>query len=160
MSAPNAEVVAGRYRVQSLLGRGGVGQVHRAHDEATGEPVALKQLNEDRLDNQSVRLMFQREYHTLARLDHPCIVRVHDFGIEGDRPYYTMELIDGEALGPLLPLGPQRACRVLRDVASALAYLHARNLIHRDVSMRNVRVTGEGTAKLIDFGTLATQGVV
>ncbi|MCA9656214.1 MAG: AAA family ATPase [Myxococcales bacterium] len=157
VSEPGA--VAGRYRVELLLGRGAMGEVHRAYDLATDRPVALKRFRHDG-DKRDDRLRFRHEFHTLARLRHPRIVEVFDYGVdEHDRPFYAMELLDGRDLAELSPLPWRRACGLLRDVASALAFLHARQLLHRDVAPRNVRCTEDGRAKLLDFGMLATMGV-
>jgi tetratricopeptide (TPR) repeat protein len=156
--------IGGRYIVEATLGRGGMGAVFRVHDDANGRALALKQIalaagvGED--DRNSAQLRFRREFHTMASLKHPCIVEVFDYGIEGRTPYYTMELLDGQDLHDLDKIAAPRACSLLRDVASALAFLHARRLLHRDLAPRNVRCTSTGHAKLIDFGVLATTGVV
>lgn len=147
--------VAGRYLIQRRLGRGGMGEVYRAVDESTGQVVALKRVL--KLDRESHRLRL--EFQTLAGLRHPRIVDVHDFGHDGELPYYTMELLDGHDLRDVGDVTLKQACLWLRDVASALACLHARGLVHRDVAPRNVRCTSDGRAKLIDFGVLATSGV-
>jgi serine/threonine protein kinase len=102
--------------------------------------------------------LFQREYHTLAQLAHPRIIEVYDYGLDAAGPFYTMELLEGRDLGSAAPLEWRRACEVLRDVASALALLHSRRLLHRDVSPRNVHATEHGPAKLIDFGAMAPIG--
>ena len=99
--------------------------------------------------------MFEREFHTLAGLKHPRIIEVYDYGVDERGAYYTMELLDGRDLRELAPLPYPIACRYLRDVASSLALLHARHLLHRDLSPRNVRITSDGRAKLIDFGALS-----
>jgi tetratricopeptide (TPR) repeat protein len=157
---PNAvgSRIAGRYRVEELLGRGGMGAVYAVVDEASGRPVALKRLHTSRSPERE-RLLFRREFHTLATLRHPRIVEAFDFGIDEEGPFYTMELLDGRDFRDLSPVPYPRACALLRDVASALAFLHARRLLHRDVAPRNVRCTNDGQAKLFDFGVLATVGV-
>lgn len=157
VSEPGA--VGGRYRIEILLGRGAMGEVYRAHDLATDRPVALKRFRHD-AKGRDDRLRFRHEFHTLARLRHPRIVEVFDYGVdEQERPYYTMELLDGRDLSELSPLPWRPACRLLRDVASALALLHARQLLHRDIGPRNVRCTEDDRAKLLDFGMLSTMGV-
>ena len=90
--------------------------------------------------------LFEREYHVLSRSRHPRIIEVYDYGVDAEGPYYTMELLDGADLRELSPLPWPRACRYLRDVASSLALLHARRLLHRDVSPRNVRTLPTGAA--------------
>jgi hypothetical protein len=134
--------------------------VHRASDEATGQIVALKLLRsslaDDRRRGMSTRL--EREYHTLVRLNHRSIVEVYDFGHTERGPYYTMELLEAQDLRDLAPLHYRAACQHLRDIASSLALLHAHRLVHRDVSPRNIRMTRDGRAKLIDFGALTGFG--
>ncbi len=152
-------LVDGRYRVTKRLAHGAVGEVYAATDESTGRVVAVKRMLPKVLGNASARTYFTREYHALAELRHPRIIEVYDYGIDAGVPYYTMELLDGQDLGALAPLPVKAACFYLRDVASSLALLHARRLLHRDVSPRNVRKTGDGHCKLIDFGTMVAFGV-
>lgn len=133
-----------------------MGVVYRAHDPATDRYIALKRLISD---SQHQVQMFEREYHTLRSLRHPRIIEVFDYGVEHDAAYYTMELLDGADLKELAPLSYKRTCAYLRDVASSLGLLHARRMLHRDLSPRNVRVTSEDRAKLIDFGGLTIFGV-
>src|SRR5262249_28078912 len=102
--------------------------------------------------------LFEREYHTLAQLAHPHIVRVYDYGIDTEGPFYTMELVDGGDLQQLAPLPWRRACAIARDVCSALSLLHARRLVPRDISPGNVRCGRDQRAKLLDFGALAPFG--
>jgi len=149
--------VGGRYVVEATLGKGGMGAVYRVRDESTGTQVALKQMTWDGED--SAQLRFRREFHTMANLKHPRIVQVFDYGVADGKPYYTLELLDGQDLHDLDKVPWKRACELLRDVASALAFLHARRLLHRDLAPRNVRCTTDGRAKLIDFGVLATTGI-
>jgi hypothetical protein len=159
--APGSGSVDGRYTLLEQLGVGGMGVVHRARDEATGSIVALKQLTCSSLSPDRRRMfetLFEREYHTLARLKHPRIVAVYEYGLTDDGPYYTMELLDGKDLSQLGQVPYRDACRHLRDVASSLALLHARRLLHRDVSPRNIRLTPDGRAKLFDFGALTAFG--
>jgi tetratricopeptide (TPR) repeat protein len=149
--------IARRYSVEAALASGGMGTVYRARDEASGRIVALKRLLPGA--SSAVGLLFRREYHTLARLRHPSIIEVYDYGVDGDSPFYTMELLDGQDLRALAPLPYADACRYLRDVASSLSLLHAHRLLHRDLTPANVRATADGRCKLIDFGALAPFGV-
>jgi len=156
----------GRYRVQEKLGGGGMGAVYRAIDQRTGQVVALKRMHAERDNSERYAadvLRFRREFHTLASLRHPRIVRVFDYGLDDEGPYYTMELLGGRDLRDLFrdegPMPPEQACSLMRDVASALALLHARGLVHRDLSPRNVRVI-DGRAVLFDFGVLVNAGAV
>ncbi len=152
--------IDGRYTVVSRLGRGGMGAVYRVRDDDTGKELALKQVAPAAaIEPHAAQLRFRREFHTMATLRHPRIVEVFDYGVADDVPYYTMELLDGKDLHDLDRVPWQRACSLLRDVATALAFLHVRRLLHRDLAPRNVRCTQDGRAKLIDFGVLATTGV-
>jgi len=153
-------LIGGRYTVEHALGKGGMGTVYAVRDVSTGRRVALKCLQREAAqENGPAAALFQREYHTLAHLKHPRVIQVHDYGMDGGRPFYTMELLDGSDLRELAPLPWPRACEVLRDVASSLALLHSRRLLHRDLSPRNVRCTRDGRAKLIDFGTMSPMGL-
>jgi hypothetical protein len=135
-----------------------MGAVVRALDEATGQSLALKTLQS--ADPRMISL-FEREYHTLASLRHPRVIEVYDFGIDqAGRRFYTMELLEGADLYALAPLAFRTAAAHLRDTATSLALLHARRLVHRDVSPRNIRLDAQGRAKLIDFGALASFGAV
>jgi eukaryotic-like serine/threonine-protein kinase len=136
-----------------------MGVIFRAQDRLTERQVAYKRLHvPDESARARLTALFQREYDTLTRLPHPNIVEVYDYGEDADGPYYAMELLTGRDLTAVAPLPYREACRVVRDVASALALLHARRLIHRDVSPGNVRLTADGRAKLLDFGGLMPFG--
>ena len=101
--------MAGRYRLERLLGRGGMASVHAALDLTTGRTIALKRLLTSRTGVRDEVPRFQREFHTLARLQHPRIVEVYDYGVDDDGSFYTMELLDGEDLRDLGPVEPRRA---------------------------------------------------
>jgi hypothetical protein len=152
--------VAGRFSVLDLLGRGGMGEVYRVRDEVTGRELALKRLRRDRGGLTRSLALFEREFHTLAQLAHPCIISVYDYGVDAEGAYYTMELLAGADLRRRGKLEWRLCCAVLRDVASALAVIHSRRWLHRDPSPRNVIYAGlGGRAKLIDFGAMAPLGV-
>ena len=154
------KLFGGVYRVESELARGGMARIFRVVDQRDGKTYALKQLYTDE-SGASLRAMFEREYHTLVQLAHPRIVRVFDFGVEGDLPFYVMELLEGmDARHALREQKPsiREICTWLRDCASALALIHSRRMVHRDVSPRNLWCTPDGRAKLIDFGTLVAMG--
>jgi tetratricopeptide (TPR) repeat protein len=150
--------IGGRYRIERDLATGGLGRVQIASDLATGRTVALKRLHAKYANDSVIIRLLEREYQTLRGLSHPSVIEVYDFGVDVDGPFYTMELLDGSDLNKLAPLPARTACAHLRDVASSLALLHARRLLHRDVTPSNVRVTAEGRAKLIDFGALCSFG--
>ena len=147
----------GRYRISGELGRGGMGAVYRAIDESSGRVLALKRLESA---HQTTCALFEREYHTLTSLKHPSVIEAYDFGIDDQgRRYYTMELLEGDDLASVAPLDWRIVCRHLRDIAASLSLVHARRLVHRDVSPRNIRLCANGRAKLLDFGALSSFGV-
>jgi hypothetical protein len=133
-----------------------MGEVYAAFDSATGRHLALKRLSPGA--TASMAALFEREYQVLAGLKHPCIVEVYEYGTDSQGPFYSMELIEGGDLSKAAPMQWRDACRVLRDGASVLGLLHARHLLHRDVSPRNFLFTPDGRLKLIDFGALASFG--
>ena len=148
-----------RYSLDEVIGRGGTAEVYRARDEKTGQVVALKRaLPAAPALAARRRLLLEREYYTLAQLAHPRIIEVYAYGIDEAGAYYTMELLAGEDFATPRKLAWQDACALLLDVASSLAILHSRGLLHRDVSARNVRRGRDGRVKLLDFGALSSMG--
>ena len=147
-----------RYVVKEQLASGGMGVVYRVHDRQTGEARALKRIQPDVAAEPFHVAAFEREYQVLAGLDHPRIIRVFDYDVDEIGPFYTMELLEGDDLKRAAPLPFRTACLYLRDVATSLSLLHARRLIHRDLSPSNVRMTPDGHCKLLDFGVLAAFG--
>ena len=154
--------MGGRYSVLALLGRGGMGSVYRVRDESNGKSLALKRLTDHRgaAPSQTAIELFEREFHTLNQLAHPRVVRAFDYGIDGQRPFYTLELLGGGDLRERSPMPWQQVCTVAYELCSVLSLLHSRRLVHRDLTPRNVRLTTDGTAKLIDFGLLSPVGPV
>lgn len=149
-------VIAGRFQVLSSLGSGGMATVYSVRDRVSGNQLALKRLHAECPPSHAA--LFEREYHTLVTLEHPCIVRAFDYVTDPEGAFYTMELLSGADVNDRAPLPYPEVCRMLRDVASGLALLHARRLIHRDLSSRNIWLMPDGNVKLIDFGTLAAFG--
>jgi serine/threonine protein kinase len=146
-------VVAGRYALQQLIGRGGSAEVWRADDTSLDRAVALKLVTLP-TDEGSARA--GDEARTLARLNHPGLVPVYDAGTDdAGRPWVVMELVEGETLSETLKRGPltsERTATVGRSVAEALAYVHDKGLIHRDVKPGNVLLGTDGRSRLTDFG--------
>ena len=151
--APGTEL--GGYRIEELLGRGGMGVVYRAHDLALDRPVALKLLAPELADDVRFRERFLRESRLAASLDHPAIVPIYDAGQSGQL-YIAMRLVDGTDLKKLLraegKLQPARALQLVEPVALALDAAHARGLLHRDVKPSNVLIDSAGHCYLADFG--------
>jgi hypothetical protein len=159
-AAPNPEegdLIGGIYAIEAELGRGGMGAVYRVRDTRSGQKLALKRIHQK--PGSTPALLFEREYFTLSELAHPRIIEVYDYGVDAVGAYYTMELLDGTDLREKRNLPVPEVCALLCDVASSLAILHSRGLLHRDVSPRNVRCTADGRAKLIDFGAMAPMGI-
>lgn len=147
-----------RYQVVEEIARGGMGVVYRVVDRVTGTECALKRsLSLGSSRAAALAASFEREYQVLSSLSHPRIIRVFDFGIDAEGPYYTMELLRGGELSAPAPW--RQVCFSLRDIATSLSLLHARRLLHRDLSPRNVKHTDGGHCKLLDFGALADFGV-
>jgi Protein kinase domain len=147
------------YRVDRLIGRGGMGEVYRATDERLQRPVALKILAPRLSDDDGFRDRLMRESRLAASLDHPNVVPVYEAGEDDGRLFIAMRYVDGPDLGGLLRaegrLGPERAVAVAAQVADALDAAHRRGLVHRDVKPGNVlidRQDGREHAYLADFG--------
>lgn len=144
----------GRYRIQRLLGRGGAGDVYLARDERLGREVAVKHLAGHLRKDPEALARFDRETRLAAALHHPHIVAVHDVETVGEDAYLVMEYVPGGTLAERLARGPltEAQARALgRDVLDALAALHARGIVHRDVKPSNLLLTRDGRAKLGDF---------
>jgi eukaryotic-like serine/threonine-protein kinase len=150
------ETLSGRFRIERLLGRGGMSSVWQAYDEELGRPVAIKLLHARRLESADSVDRFEREARTLALLAHPGIVTVIDRGETDGRPFIVCELVNGRDLHERIalegPLPIAEALAIAVQVAGALAYAHERGVIHRDVKPHNVLLTADGHAKLTDFG--------
>ena len=152
------QVVATRYTVVDLIGRGGMGCIYRVKDNALKEEVALKTLLPQFVRDKMVVERFFNEARIARGLSHPNIVRVHDIGMTGNIIYISMELVRGKSLRNLLdelPTGQRLpikfTLRVIDDLCAALEYAH-RHTIHRDIKPENVMVCEDGVVKLMDFG--------
>lgn len=143
------------YEIVRELGRGGGGVVYLARQRSLARDVALKMLPAGVEAVPDLRARFLRESRAAAGLRHPHIVAIHEVGEEGGRPYFTMEFVEGETLSTLLtrgPLSPERAARLLADVAGAVAHAHSRGVLHRDLKPSNILLDREGRPVVTDFG--------
>ncbi len=150
-------VLAERYRIHDLVGRGGMGAVYRAEHLALGNTVAVKVLRASHGAHADMVRRFQREAVAASQIRHPGIVEVTDFGRTPDgRFYLAMELVEGETLARRLarlgPFIPAEAMSLVRELARALGAAHARGIYHRDIKPENVLLARDGSAKLADFG--------
>ncbi len=154
--APEVGSKLAGYRLERLLGRGGMGDVYLAVELELGRPVALKLLSTELARDDQFRRRFLEESRLAASLEHPHVVPVYAAGERDGVLYLAMRYIEGEDLGSLLrregPLGPDRAVQILEQVADALDAAHARGLLHRDVKPANVLLDVAGRAYLADFG--------
>ncbi len=142
---------APRYEVGAKLGEGAVSVVHRGTDRELGRPVALKFLKDSLLAHGKVRERFHREAQSLARMDHPHVVRVHDVGRVDGRLALVMELVEGEPFGRTArPL--REAVALLEQAARGVHHAHEKGVVHRDLKPDNILVGRDGAAKVADFG--------
>ena len=160
-----SRTVAGRYRLLSRLGEGGMGTVWRARDEVLHREVAVKEVRApagmSRADIERMYTRLEREAWAAARITHPNVVTVHDVATDDGRPWIVMELVRGRSLGDLLrggPLPPRRAAEIGAEVLSALRAAHAVGVLHRDVKPGNVLLSDDGRVVLTDFGIATVEG--
>ncbi len=145
-----------RYRLDQLIGRGGMAAVWSATDTVLGRTVAIKRLHAGLLADEEHAERFRREAVLVARLSHPNLVHLLDRGEDADGPYLVMELIEGENLKTRIrregALDPDEAARICGQVGRALAYAHSQGVVHRDIKAQNVLLSPHGEVKLADFG--------
>ncbi|MFD9684368.1 serine/threonine-protein kinase [Kitasatospora sp. NPDC001309] len=159
-------LLAGRYRLNGVLGRGGMGTVWRAEDEMLGRTVAVKELrmNASVEEEEKHRLIVRtlREAKATARIRHNSAVTVFDVVDEDDRPWIVMELVESRSLADVVredgPLAPARAAEIALDVLGVLIAAHALGILHRDVKPSNVLIGEDGRVVLTDFGIASVEG--
>jgi serine/threonine-protein kinase len=149
-------MLAGRYRIIGLLGRGGMGEVYRADDVKLGQTVALKFLPREMSADAVWRERFFAEVRITRQLSHPNICRVYDIADVDGRHFLSMEFIDGEDLASLLRrignLSNEKALDIARQLAAGLAAAHERGVLHRDLKPANIMIDGHGRVRITDFG--------
>jgi eukaryotic-like serine/threonine-protein kinase len=145
----------GPYRVLEKLGAGGMGEVYRARDSKLNRDVAIKILPEALATDSAALARFECEAQAVAALSHPNILAIFDFGRQGDTAYAVMELLEGETLRARLAHGAlpaRKAGEIAVQIAEGLAAAHEKGIVHRDLKPENIFVSGEGRAKILDFG--------
>ena len=158
------QVIADRYRMIGLLGRGGMGEVYRADDLKLGQPVALKFLPRDVEADATHLDRFLNEVKLSLKVTHPHVCRVYDIGEIAGRHFLSMEYVDGEDLASLLRrigrLPEDKAVEIARQLCADLQAAHDEGVLHRDLKPSNVMIDGRGRAKITDFGLAgATAGI-
>ena len=150
------KVISGRYKIESLIGSGGMANVYKAYDNTLNRVVALKVLKEEHREDLEFVRRFEREARAVLSLSHENIVRSYDVGEDGDISYIVLEYVEGSTIKEMIksdgPMTPKVAVNLTCQVLDALAHAHQKGIIHRDIKPQNVIVTPRGRAKLTDFG--------
>ena len=157
-------VIAGRYRIITLLGKGGMGEVYRADDLTLGQAVALKFLPSRAGSDEALLDRFRSEVRIARKVSHPNVCRVYDVGDVDGQAFFTMEYVDGEDLASLLRrigrLPQDKALDIARQLCAGLAAAHSKGVLHRDMKPANVMLDGRGQVVITDFGLAGVAGQI
>ncbi|HET9481122.1 MAG TPA: serine/threonine-protein kinase [Candidatus Polarisedimenticolia bacterium] len=157
-------MLAGRYRIVGMLGRGGMGEVYRADDLKLGQPVALKLLPTALAGDPGRLARFHNEVRLARQVSHPSVCRVYDMAEADGQHFLSMEYVDGEDLSSLLRrigrLPQDKAVEIARQLCAGLAAAHDRSVLHRDLKPANIMLDGRGRVRIMDFGLAALTGGV
>jgi serine/threonine-protein kinase len=156
MADDDLRVLGDRYEIHRHIARGGMAQVYLARDRSLDRPVAVKELVPEFAADPSFVERFRREAQSAAKLTHPNIVAVYDWGTQDGTYFIVMEYVDGPSLSQVIradgALHPRRAAEIASEVAAALGFAHSQGVVHRDIKPGNVLLTATGQAKVADFG--------
>jgi len=159
---PPGTLLAQRYRIVSLLGRGGMGEVYRANDLLLGQTVALKFLPLQWTSDEPSLARFRNEVRIARQISHPNVCRVYDIGAAEGSTYLSMEYVDGEDLASLLRrigrLPQDKALEIARQLCAGVAAAHDKGVIHRDLKPGNIMLDGQGQSRITDFGLAGVAG--
>lgn len=149
-------LIAGRYRIQRLLGEGGMSRVYLATDQRLDRAVAVKVLRDDLAGDSELAASFDREARIAASLSHPNIVSIFDVGQDGGQSFIVMELVDAQPLRQYIdsdaPFQPRDVMTIMDQLCDALDYAHGQGIVHRDLKPENILITTQGRVKIGDFG--------
>ncbi|MDQ3955066.1 MAG: serine/threonine protein kinase [Actinomycetota bacterium] len=153
------DVVQGRYHLEERLGRGGMGEVWRARDDRLQRTVALKLISPGLAEDPEFLVRFLREAQNIARITHPNVVGVIDFGEDDEKPFLVMEYVPGKPVSELTgePMEESKARAIVTQAAEAAGAAHDQGIVHRDIKPANILLTDDGRAKLVDFGIASAQ---